>query len=265
MRRAAALLFCVGITTFALGWQRVNQLQYNGKTISTNLKVVDGVLMVSAKDVAAYLGGDLTVENGTATVKASGKPDPMAVPDNTYTGVAQPSFDSPKPPEPKEFVIRPGESASCEGFTVGVVSVANAEKGSYRTVYDGRETRYTPRLKDDRLVVVKMKIENHTGGTARPPVPNAFGTTLFGSDGVGFPVLAFDARPVLATETVGDTDLYRPHEAPMLTADGTFEFAAVFSVPKESALKRLTIVLPSPMENGSGSKVMVDLEPVATP
>ena len=258
MRRAAALLVIAGITTFAVGLQRVNQLQHNGKTVSTNLKTVDGVLMVSAKDVAAYLGGDLSVENGTATVRTTGKTDPMAVPGSTYSGIAQPPLDAPKPPEPKEFVIRPGESAANEGFRFSVVSVSDVEKGSYRTVYDGRETRYTPRLKDDRLVVVRMRIENGSGGTARPPVPNAFGTTLFDSSGVGVPVLAFDARPVLASDVMNDSDVYRPLEAPMLTAEGSFEFAALFSLPKGNALKRLTVLLPS-TGDGGGTKIMVDL------
>ena len=264
MRRTATLLLLAGITTFAIGWQRVNQLQHNGKTVSTNLQVVDGVLMVSAKDVASYLGGDLSVENGTATIKTNGKPDPMAVPGGNSTGVSLPVTDDAKP-EPKEFVVRTGDPVTNEGFGLTVVSVEDAAKGDYRTMYDGRDYRYRPRQKDDRLVVIKMKVQNKSGETARPPVPTAFDATLFDASGVGFPVLGFDARSALATEIVSDMDTYRPLDAPLLTAEGTFEFAAIFSVPKQSALKRLTVVLPANDDNGAGTKVMVDLEQVVNP
>ena len=260
MRRFASLLLLASLACGSVAWQRVNQLQHNGKTVSTNLRVVDGDLMVSARDVAAYLGGELTVANGTATVVSDGKAGSPAIPGGTYSGVIGPTFAETKRPESKVFVIRPGEEATNDGFTLQVVSVEEAAKDVYRTVYDGRAHRFTPRQKEDRLLVAKMRIVNRKGETARPPLPSAFDTALFDSTGVGVPVLAFDARSSQVLNQDGDAERYRPLEAPLLTADGAFEFAALFSLPKGNALKRLTVELPSATEYGGGTKVMVDLE-----
>ena len=269
MRRAASLLLFAGLATAAVSWQQVNQLQHDGKTVSTSLRVVDGTLMVSVKDVAAYLGGDLSVANGTATVTTTRKVDQAggtpafpsgAFPGGIYTGSSASLFPEAKRPEPREVVILPGGEADNDGFTLKVVGVDDLDKGSYKTQYDPKERRIDPARKDDRLVVVRMQIVNNSGETRRPPLPSAFDATLFDRSGVGVPVLAFDARSIAYSEMDDDYQAYRPLEAPLLTPLGTFEFAAVFSLPKDRPLKRLAVALPPASADKGGTNVLVNLE-----
>lgn len=288
MRRALSILAAAGLATAAVAWQRsVNQLQQDGKTISTGLRVVDGTLMVPVKDVAAYLGGKLSVQNGTATISSPGTTDlpggtpaqnlPGGAPTQTLpTGLpgmsgfntnAQPPFPEAKRPLPKEIVVKKDQDADDDGFVLRVVGVEDASKGSYRTQYDPKHRRLSPRQKDDRLVVVRMRLENRTGETRRPPLPTGLDFVLFDEAGVGVPVLAFDARPAgnLDLDLGFDRDdlanSYEALDGPVLAPKGAFEFAVVFSLPKAALLKRLTVALPPVTEGSGGANVIVNLEP----
>ncbi len=273
MRRALSFLTVVGLATAAVAWQRsVNQLQQDGKTISTNLRVVDGSLMVPVKDVAAYLGGDLKVENGTATISTTRNPDlPSGAPAQplpagalgSFSGTTQPVFAEPKPVKPKEIAGTKGQDANVDGFAFRVVSVEEIAKGGYQTQLDPRHRKVSPVLSDDRLVVVRMRLENVSTETRRPALPGGGDLSLFDEKGVGVPVLAFDARPIgnadLAFES--DNSVFDTIDAPLLAPKGAFEFSAVFGLPKSSVVKRLVIGLPASTSDSGGANVTVGLVP----
>ena len=288
MRRALSILAAAGLATAALAWQRsVDQLQQDGKTISTSLRVVDGTLMVPAKDVAAYLGGKLSVKNGTATISSPGTTDlpggtpaqnlPGGVPTQTmpsglpgmggFNTNTQPLFPEAKRPSPKEIVVKTNQDADDDGFVLRVLGVENVFKGSYRTQYDPNHRKLSPSQKGDRLVVVRMRLENRTTETRRPPLPTGLDVTLFDESGVGVAALAFDARPVgnpdpdLGSYRDDFANSYDALDAPVLAPKGAFEFAAVFSLPKSAILKRLSVALPPPTESTGGTNVIVSLEP----
>ena len=280
MTRAVSLLAVAALATAAFAWQAtVVQLQQDGKTVSTNLRVVDGTLMVPVKDVAAYLGGDLKVENGTATIVSSSRPQPggapyqagAALPGFAYSGAAAPfgqgsllpSFPPNAPPVPKEIVVKTGQDAVAGDFALRLVSVEDVAKGDYRTEFDGRRRKIASRNRDERLVVARLRMENVGETTRRAPALSGDAVTLFDERGVGTPALAFDARSVDTYDQPLSDDLpaYIALEAPLLTPKGAFEFAAVFSLPKGRALKRLAVSLPGTGAGDAGASVMVSLEP----
>lgn len=279
MRRVVPLLVVAGLATAAVAWQNsVNQLQQDGKTISTNLKVVGGTLMVPVKDVAAYLGGTLTVQNGTATISTTQTTSnagdvvaPNAIPNPVASanlgtlvqGQSQTLIPEAKAPEPKELKVKVGEVADDDGFAFKVLSVDDLVKNrTYRTEYDPRGRKISPGLKDDRLVVVRMRLENRTSETRRPPLPSSSDVTLFDETNVGTPAIAYDARPVGLPDDTDSLDAYTGFDtldAPVLAPKGAFEFAAIFSLSKQRGPKRLSIALPSASTNGGGANVTVDL------
>ncbi len=279
MRRALSLFAAAGLVTAALAWQNsVNQLQQDGKTISTNLHVVNGTLMVPVKDIAGYLGGTLTVQNGTATISTTQStptpgdvvaPSAMPSPASSANlgtlvqGQSQSLFPEAKPVMPKELKVKVGEVADDDGFAFKVLSVDDLVKSrSYRTEYDPRGRKISPSLKEDRLVVVRIRLENRTSETRRPPLPTGSDVTLFDETNVGTPAVGYDARPVGQPDDADAFDSYNgldTLDAPILAPKGAFEFAAVFSLSKDRSPKRLSVALPSASSNGGGANVTVDL------
>jgi hypothetical protein len=244
--------------------QGVLQLQHDGKTVSTNLRTVDGVLMVPVRDVASYLGGELTVQNDTATITGS-KANVLGVAPpylsgNTTTGAAEPLISTmPTRPAPIERTVGVGQDADNDGFVLRVLSF-DEPKGSYRTEYDSRKKRIGPVLPEDRLVVVKMRLENRTSETRVPTLPSSQGLTLFDEKGVGVPIVAFDARPVGNPQLIADLAPMDLVDAPVLAPGGAFEFAAVFSVPKDRTPSYVLAALPAAATDRGGTNVRVNLK-----
>ena len=259
MRRALALLATAGLATASVAWQSVNQLQQNGKTISTNLRVVDGTLMVPVKDVVGYLGGTLSVASGTATISGQGPsaspPPGMATP----SGVTQPPMTPARRPDPKERTAKVGDVVDEDGLALTVLGVDRIEKGGYRTKLDPRGRRVSPALKGDRLVVVRMRLENTGGVTRRASVPSPTDVALFDEAGLGFSASAFDARPTGLMEASEEPSAYDPLESPLLAPKGAFEFAAVFSLPAGRTPRRVTVGLPPSSAESGGTNVRIDL------
>ena len=261
MRRTLLLTLAIGLAAAAFAWRQeaVRQFQHEGKTVSTNLRVVDGTLMVSAKDVASYLGGTLSVENGTATVVMKKANDGSGgTPYRLLSGGSQPFSPTEKRPDPREISVKIGGDADNDGFVLRVAAVEEPKK-SYRTELDTRGRRIDTHVPNDRLVVVRMRLENRTAETRRPPIPSSLDLTLFDDANVGFPVVAFDARPVGNTDLVPDLAPYDNLDAPILAPKGAFEFNAVFSLPKDRTPSRLTISLPPSSTDKGGANVAVDL------
>lgn len=245
-------------------WQQtVNQLQFDGKTVSTNLKMVDGELYVSARDVAGYLGGQISIQNGTATIQKnttdSQNPSENGNLPPATLGSAQPFNSLTIPmPKPAELSTTVGQDAESGGFAVKIESVQSDLK-SYRTQFEGKGRTIRPALDGDRLVVVKMRLENRGEATATPPTPSSSGITLFDDKGVGMPIQAFDAR------RLGDPNLYVSDvmatslDVPLLAPQGAFEFAAVFSLPKGRTPSRLLVALPPTSMSSGGANVTVKI------
>ena len=279
MRRTLALAAALGLATAAVAWQqKINQLQQDGKTISTNIRLVDGTLMVPVKDVASYLGGTLNIQNGTATIsttKTTSNPGDVVAPNTLssppgsanlgtlISGNTGTLFPDTKPPEPKELSVKIGEVADDDGFAFKVLGVDDlVKKRDYKTEYDPRGRKISPSLKTDRLIVVRMRIENRTDETRRPPLPFGSGVTLFDETNVGTPAIGYDARPVgLPDDTYGfdATSEFGYLDAPVLAPKGAFEFAAVFSLSTDRSAKRVSVSLPSPTTIGGGANVTVSL------
>ena len=262
MRRTFFIALAASLAVAAFAWQQeaVRQFQHEGKTVSTNLRVVDGTLMVSARDVASYLGGTLSVENGTAIVVMKKTNDGSGgSPYRPFGGQAQPFLPTEKRPDPKELAVKIGAEADNDGFVLKVTSLEESKK-SYKTELDTRGREVKTHVPDDRLVVVRMRIENRTSETRRPPIPSSFDLALFDDANVGVPVVAFDARPVGNVDLVSDLAPYDNLEAPILAPKGAFEFNAVFSLPKDRTPSRLTIALPASGTDKGGANVTVDLK-----
>ncbi len=274
MRRAhvLSLSLALGLASVAVGWQgAVNQLLANGQVVSTNLKTVDGTLMVPVKDVASYLGGGLQIQNGTATIAGTGNTNALGTTPagNPITGMTTgsvgsftPNFTPPKAPEAREVTTKVGETVDTGGLSFQVVGVEEP-KGSYRTQNDPRQRRISPRLKDERLVVVRMRVENRSDETRRPVLPSGLDIALFGEDGVGVPLTAIDVRPIgnpdLGPDLGSDFGSYQTLDAPILAPKGAFEFAMVFSLPKDRTPNRLTVALPAVSADTGGTNVTVAL------
>ena len=267
MRRARPLLFVSAavLAGSALAvHQGVLQLQHDGKTVSTNIRTVDGVLMVPVRDVASYLGGELTVQNDTATI-TSDKTNllgvaPPYLSGAVTTGAAQPIVPTlPARPAPVERTVGVGQDADNDGFALRVLSF-DEPKGSYRTEYDSRKKRIGPALPEDRLVVVKMRLENRTSETRVPTLPGSQSLTLFDEKGVGVPIAAFDARPTGNPQLIADLAPMDLLNAPVLAPGGAFEFAAVFSVPKDRTPAYVLAALPAATTDRGGTNVRVNLK-----
>ena len=215
--------------------------------------------MVSAKDVASYLGGSLSVENGTATVVTKKTNDGSGgKPYQPFGGQTQPFLPTEKRPDPKEVTAKVGGEVDNDGFVLQVTSVEEPKK-SYKTVLDTRGRRIDTHVPDDRLVVVRMRLENRTLETRRPPIPSSLDLTLFDDTNVGVPIVAFDARPIGNADLLSDLAPYDNLESPILAPKGAFEFNAVFSLPKDRTPARLTVALPPSATDKGGANVTVDL------
>ena len=186
-------------------------VKMNGKTIATNVKMVDGKPYVSLSDLAKGMGMTLQKTPTGYKLVSAGGANALAgkltgnVGDELFTGEWK--------------------------FTVRSVATGNV----YRPVYNGEKDPYHPKAPGETLVIVNCRIKNGNPRTERidffDAVSNADHGSLTDSDEHGYRTMLCDVK----------LNYYR--YAVDTLPGAAVDFALIFSVPKETKPKDLVYIL----------------------
>ena len=231
----AALAATAALATAALA-QTGMRLMVDGKTASTDIKVIGGRAYVPVADMARAMNGTVSRKGGEYAITSGGV-------DTTTPTVAGGAS------EVHGTHGKIGQMLFTGKWRFMVVSVDRAE--AYDSLYLADTQNFTPAGDAEELVVVKCRLKNgQTSARSAMLSPiHPHNTGLTDDQGASYAPKAFDKRG-------GHTD-----EGPSMLPGSQTDFAVLFSVPKGTTLKDLVFSLQNAYEDypDGGTDVRVSL------
>lgn len=235
----AALVLTAGLATAALA-QTGMRLIVDGRTASSDVRIIGGRPFVPLADMARAMGGTAVRNGGTYRI-VTGSTDtttPTTTPD--VAGGAS---------EVRGTRGKVGQMLFTGKWRFMVVSVARA--AAYDSQYLPDKQNFTPTGDTEELVVIKCRLKNGQTSTqtAMLSAVHPHNIALTDDQGSSYAPRDFDKRG-------GSTD-----EGPKMLPGAQTDFAVLFSVPKGTVLKDLVFSLQTAYDDypDGGTDVRISL------
>jgi hypothetical protein len=263
MRISRKLFVVVGVVAVAAAvWaaQDTPILIMEGRTVSSNLRMSDGTLLVPVRDIATAFGYEVREGTGRVELVRSGASLGLST-----SGVATMPFNGTlglTAPRPRaELSSKTGEDVAYGNFAHRLIGVTYPGR-EYRQEFDSRRRKLRAPFDQEQLVVVRMSVTNRGTQTATAPTPTAFGASVFDETKVGYPVTAIDARQAGGVQS--DDPLIVTNGASagsvLLAPGGSVEYALVASIPRDRKVSQVLFNLSAPATETATSGALVTID-----
>jgi hypothetical protein len=216
-RLYAATLVVLGVVASAIAIVQTGvHLTMNGKTLSNDVRVINGKSYVPVQDMARAL-------NGKAVKTDSGYEIQTEKPNDGDTAGGGTAITGTK------GTIR--QMVMTGKWSFEVVEVTHA--ASFDSLYLPVHQTFMPSGPSEELVVIHCKLKNASKGTLKPMMSaiHPHNIALADEEGQSHPLLAFDKHAA------------NPDEGPNMLPGSITDLNVIFSVPKDTKLKDLVFSL----------------------
>lgn len=228
-----ALALTFAIVAVALAESGV-RLAYHGKTVSHDIRMIDGHAYVPLSDMARAVGGRAVKDADGFTIQ---------------TDVADPTLPVGGANQVNGKRGTLGQMLNVGKWRFEAIGVDRA--GTYESRYLPEVRTFEPVGTNEELVIVRCRIKNAqtVQMAAMLSSVHPHNTALADDQGQSYAPLGFDKH-------TGSTD-----ESPMMLPGAQTDFAAIFSVPKGTKLKDLVFSLQNAYEDtpDGGTDVRISL------
>lgn len=238
----AASILAVAVGSAALAEASL-MLTVHGRTVSSNVRIIDGRPYVPLADMAKAMGGSAVKHNGGYEIR-------MASVDTTT-----PDGDTPTAAgganEVRGVHGNIGQVMFNGKWRFSVLSIDRAD--SYDSTFLADNQHFTPNGDNEELALVHCRLKNGqttTQSAMLSPI-HPHNTALTDSDGQSYSPTTFDKRG-------GSTD-----EGPKMIPGSATEFVIIFSIPKSTVLKDLVFSMQTAYDDtpDGGTDVRISLAP----
>jgi len=242
----AVSVITVGFASVALA-QASLSLRVNGRTVSNDVRIIDGHPYVPLSDMARAMGGSAVKHHGGGGYEIRMGDGDTSTPDaDSSTPTAAGGAN-----EVRGTRGNIGQMLFNGKWRFSVLSVDRAS--SYNSTFLADSQNFSPNGDNEDLVLVRCRLKNGQKDTqsAMLSAIHPHNIAVTDNDGQAYSPLAFDKRG-------GSTD-----EGPKMIPGSATEFVAIFSVPKSAVIKELVFSLQTAYSDtpDGGTDVRISLAP----